>query len=165
MGRVTQVFSKAEVRWHVIKSQVRSKLISIVRKTEVFRKTWLRLMVINIQVRSKLVIMVRVSDVVRKTDLRLMVIKTQVRLKLVSMAESLKCSTRLQQDERWLRIMWDQSCSLTEILVILQIDTSSELSRVFVSFYLIDALLNTSVTLPIVLALILPTFYLTAASQ
>ena len=121
---VTQMFSKAEVRWNVIKSQVRSKLISIVRKTEVFRKTWLRLMVINIQVRSKLVIMVRVSDVVRKTDLRLMVIKTQVRLKLVSMAESLKCSTRLQQDERWLRIMWDQSCSLTEILVTLPIDTS-----------------------------------------
>ena len=54
----------------MIKIQVRSKLVSMVRIIEVFSKSVLRWMVINIQVRSKLAIMVIVSQVFSKTDVR-----------------------------------------------------------------------------------------------
>ena len=54
----------------MIKSQVRSKLVSIIGITEVFSKTVLGWMVINIQVRSKLAIMVIVSQVFSKADVR-----------------------------------------------------------------------------------------------
>ena len=45
----------------------------------------------------------------------------------------------------------------------LLIYTSSKLTGIFVTDHLIAALLNASVTLPIVLALILHTFHITAA--
>ena len=42
MFTVTEMFSKAEVRWKVIKTQVRSKLVSNGRATEMFCKAEVR---------------------------------------------------------------------------------------------------------------------------
>ena len=42
MGRVTDIFIKAAVRWMTIKTEVRSKLVSMVRVTDMFSKAAVR---------------------------------------------------------------------------------------------------------------------------